>query len=259
MMAGRWFPRDAAAAAGMAAAAPAASPGRSAARAAGLARPWLGGFNLLPYRQRNARLARRRRVCEWLAATLAGCVGVGALAGWQAFEKAQLDAQRASLDHSLSRLAAPLAEHDGLLRAQRERRDNAARAARLSEPLFHLRDLLEALSFEPGDGVLLRQLRQREHETQLLAASRDHLASADWLKRLSAIRGVHAVELNELHLPAMRGGARIDDHASAPVEFGARLRWDDPVSKAVSKAAAKAASNATPAHAKKSEPSGGAR
>ena len=71
---------------------------RLPSRGTRFARPWLGGFNLLPYRQRNARLARRRRVREWIAAALAGCGAVLALAGWQAFERARLDAQRASIE-----------------------------------------------------------------------------------------------------------------------------------------------------------------
>ena len=191
----------------------AGSPRRSS-HCARLTRPWLGGFNLLPYRQRNARLARRRRVLEWLVAALAGCAAVLALAGWQAFEKARLDAQRASIEHTLTGLTAPLAEHATLLRAQDELRKHAARAASLSEPLTHLLDLLDALSFEPGDGVVLRQLRQREHETELLATSRGHIASAEWLKRLSAIRGVKGAEMSDLHRPTTRGTAAAEASVS---------------------------------------------
>jgi type IV pilus assembly protein PilN len=209
-------------------------------RAARLARPWLGGFNLLPYRQRNARLARRRRVCEWVAAGFAGCAAVLALAGWQALEKTRIDAQRVSIEHALVELAAPLSEHAKLQRAQDESRQHAARATSLSEPLVHLLDLLEALSFEPGDGVVLRQLRQREHETELLATSQGHLASADWLKRLSAIRGVKGTEMSDLHRPIARGNSPVEESASGPVEFGARLRWDEPALKAARGAGAAA-------------------
>ena len=215
--------------------------------------PWLGGFNLLPYRQRNARLARRARVREWVAAALAGCAAVLVLAGWQVVEKARLDAQRASLEESLVQLSAPLAEHAKLLRAQDEQRKSAARAASLSEPLTHLFDLLEALSFEPGDGVVLRQLRQREHETELLATSRGHLASAEWLKRLSEIRGVKGAEMDDLHRPATRASAPADESVSGPVEFGAHLRWDDPAPKAARIA------GSTTARPVKSEPSRGAK
>ena len=94
-----------------------------------------------------------------------------------------------------------------MLRARDEQRKGAARAMSLSEPLTHLRDLLDALSFEPGDGVVLQQLRQREYETDLLATSRGHLASAEWLKRLSAIRGVKGAEVSDLHRSAPRSGS----------------------------------------------------
>jgi type IV pilus assembly protein PilN len=222
-------------------------------RAARLTQPWLGGFNLLPYRQRDVRLARRRRACEWGGAVLAGCAAVLALAGWQAFEKTRLDAQRASIEHALAGLSAPLAEHATLLREQDEMRKHAARATSLSEPLAHLLDLLEALSFEPGEGVVLRQLRQREHETELLATSHGHLASAEWLKRLSAVHGVKGAEMSDLHRPTARGNSPADESVSGPVEFGARLRWDEPAPKAAHVAAAAAARPV------KSEPSGGVK
>ncbi len=204
-----------------------ASNAPASPRGARFTRSWLGGFNLLPYRQRNARLARRRCVLECVAAAFAGCAAVLALAGWQAFEKARLDAQRVSIEQSLAQLTVPLAEHAGLLLAQDKQRTGAARAKALSEPLTHLRDLLDALSFEPGDSVVLQQLRQREHETELLATSRGHLASAEWLKRLSAIRGVKGAEVSDLHRSASRGSAVAGTGATGQIEFGALLRWDD--------------------------------
>lgn len=204
---------------------PAAPNTRASTRGARFAQPWLGGFNLLPYRQRKARLARRQRLLEWFAAALAGFAAVVAVVGWQAFERARLDARRASVEQSLSRLAVPLAEHARLLQMQEEQRKGVARATSLSEPLTHLRDLLDALSFEPGDGVVLQQLRQREHETELLATSRGHIASAEWLKRLSAIRGVKGAEMSDLHRSTSRSSA-LAASVTGPIEFGAHLRWD---------------------------------
>lgn len=210
---------------------PAAPNTQASTRGARLARPWLGGFNLLPYRQRNARLARGRRLLEWVAAALTGFAAVLALIGWQAFERARIDAQRASIEQSLTQLVMPLAEHARLLRAQDEQRKGAARATTLSGPLTHLRDLLDALSFEPGDGVVLQQLRQREHETELLATSRGHIASAEWLKRLSAIRGVTGAEVSDLHRSTPRSNAVAATGVAGPIEFGAHLRWDPPPQK----------------------------
>jgi len=192
-------------------------------------------------------------VREWMAATLAGCAAIFSLAAWQAFEKARLDGERASFEQSLVQLSTPLAEHATLLRTQEEQRKNAARAASLSEPLERLLDLLEALSLEPGGGVVLRQLRQREHETELLATSRGHLASAEWLKRLSAIPGVKGAEMSDLHRPVTRGSVRADESVSGPVEFGARLHWDDPAPSAARRV------GSAPASPMKSAPSGGTK
>lgn len=209
----------------------AASDTRAPERGMRFARSRLGGFNLLPYRQRDARLARRRRVLEWIAAVCAGFAAVFVLVAWQAIGRARLEAQRVSAEHTLTHLSAPLAEHATLLRTQDEQRQNVARAKSLSDPLTHLRDLLDALSFDPGDGVVLQQLRQREDETELLATSRGHLASAEWLKRLSAIRGVKGAEVSDLHRSVPRGGALAPASVAGPIEFGAHLRWNEPAQK----------------------------
>ncbi|WP_233803713.1 fimbrial assembly protein [Paraburkholderia sp. HP33-1] len=194
--------------------------------------PWLGGFNLLPYRQRNERLARRRCMRDWAVAACIGVSGVLLVAGWQSFATARLDARREAAGQALARLAAPLEEHAKLSRAEEERRKAAARAASLATPLVHLRDLLDALSFEPGGSVVLRQLRQRELETEVLATSSSHIASAEWLKRLGSIHGVQGAEMRDLHRPTGQGGASIEQAIGGPVEFDARLRWGDPPPKA---------------------------
>ncbi|MBC8738812.1 fimbrial assembly protein [Paraburkholderia sp. UCT31] len=207
--------------------------------------PWLGGFNLLPYRQRNARLARRRCMRDWAVAACVGAAGVLLVAGWQSFAAARLDARRAAAGQALTPLAVSLAEHATLSRAEQDEREAAARAASLARPLAHLRDLLDALSFEPGDRVVLRQLRQREYETELLATSSGHIASAEWLKRLGAIHGVQGAEMRDLHRPTGKGGASTEQAIGGPVEFDARLRWGDPPHKAT--------------RALKAAPTGGAR
>ncbi|MBB5428594.1 type IV pilus assembly protein PilN [Paraburkholderia sp. JPY158] len=190
--------------------------------------PWLGGFNLLPYRQRNARLARHRCMRDWAAAACVGAAGVLLVAGWQSFAAARLDARRAAVEQALTPLAVPLAEHAKLSQAEQQQRQAAARAASLARPLVHLRDLLDALSFEPGDRVVLRQFRQREYETELLATSSGHIASAEWLKRLGAVQGVESAEIRDLRRPTAKGGAPTEPAIGGPVEFDARLRWGEP-------------------------------
>jgi type IV pilus assembly protein PilN len=184
-----------------------------------------GGFNLLPYRRRNARLARRRCVRECLGAALAGGVAVLVLAGWQAFEAARLDARRASLARSLAELDVPLAEHARLVRSIEERRSRSTLADAASEPLSNLLDLLHVLSDESGGGVVVRELRHRAQETGLRATADDPGASAAWLRQLAAVRDARSVEIDELHHNVASGSQRDLSSNGASIDFAARLRW----------------------------------
>ncbi|HEY3598983.1 MAG TPA: fimbrial assembly protein [Paraburkholderia sp.] len=185
----------------------------------------IGGFNLLPYRQSDARRGRRRRMLEWLAAAAAGCVAVLALAVWQTAERAQLDAQRASLEHSIAQFGEPLVEHARLSRDEESQHARAARAVTLSGPLEHLLAVLDALSRESDGDVVVQQLRQRNHETELLAASRDHAAPALWLERLGAVRGVTGSEISDLRRATnLKHGA--PQNEVGVIEFSARLYWN---------------------------------
>ncbi|HXZ10376.1 MAG TPA: fimbrial assembly protein [Paraburkholderia sp.] len=187
----------------------------------------IGGFNLLPYRQRDARLARRRCVTEWLGAAMAGGFAVLAFAGIQWFEAAQLDAQRASIGRSLAELGTPLAEHARLVQAAADRRARAILAETISLPLTHLLDLLDALSGESANDVVVQELRHRPEETQIRATAADHVASAAWLKQLGAVRDATGVALDELHRTV--AGPQGDISATrAQVDFAARLRWKAP-------------------------------
>ncbi|ACC71969.1 fimbrial assembly protein [Paraburkholderia phymatum] len=187
------------------------------------ARRSLAGFNLLPHRQRDARLARRRRYLEWVSAALCACVAVALLMTWQAFERSRLDRERSALEQKFAVLASPLAEHARLTGEARNERLQNERAAALSEPLVHLLDLLDALSEESSDSVVVKQLRHRERDTELLAASADHAASAAWLNRLAALKGVKDSDLSDVHR------ATNVTHATDPataLEITAHLKWD---------------------------------
>lgn len=197
------------------------SPARS-----GDHRAWIGGFNLLPYRRSNARRARRRCLIEWLVAALFGCAALLGTVGWQAFERARLDTQRTSSERVLAQLTAPLAEHARLSHDMDERGKRATRAVALARPLTRLLDLLDTLSGMPAEGAVLQQLRQRIHETELLATSNDPVASAVWLKQLSTVRGVISSEVTDLH-PLARAGHGAQAGGADALEFAARLRWDE--------------------------------
>jgi len=187
----------------------------------------MGGFNLLPYRQRDARLARRRCAMEWFGAAMAGALAVLAFAGSQWFVGAQLDAQRASIGRSLAELATPLAEHARLVQADADRRARAILAETISLPLVHLLDLLDVLSGESANGVVVQELRHRPEETQVRATATDHIASAAWLKQLGAVRDATGVAVDELHRTV--AGPQGDVSATlAQVDFAARVRWPVP-------------------------------
>lgn len=186
-----------------------------------------GGFNLLPYRQRDARLARRRCAVEWLGAVFVGGVAVLLLAGWQALGSSRLAVQRASVERSLAQLSAPLAEHARLVRETEDRRARTALAGNVSVPLTHLLDLLDLMSMESTDGVVVQELRHRAHETELRGAARDHGASAEWLRQVSEVRGAKGSERGELHRVVATGAQRDVSATDGQVEFTARLRWTD--------------------------------
>jgi hypothetical protein len=189
-------------------------------------RVWIGGFNLLPYRRSNARRARRRCLIEWLVAALVGCAALLGTAGWQAFERARLDAQRELNERALAQLVAPLAEHARLAHDADERGKRGARALALSGPLVRLLDLLDTLSAMPARGVILQQLRQRAHETELLATSNNPVVSAVWLKQLGTVRGVQSAEVADLR-PVARATLGAPPGGAGALEFSARLRWDE--------------------------------
>ncbi|TXC88374.1 fimbrial assembly protein [Paraburkholderia azotifigens] len=187
------------------------------------ARPGLRGFNLLPHRQRDARLARRRRYIEWSGAVVCGCVAVALLMMWQTFERSHLDRERSAIEQKLAALASPLAEHVRLTgEASNERLQNE-RAAKRSEPLVHLLDLFDALSQESSESVVVRQLRHRERETELLATSTDHAAPSAWLNRLAGLKGVKDSDLSDVHRAT--NAANSTDPATA-FEVTAHLKWD---------------------------------
>lgn len=187
-----------------------------------------GGFNLLPYRERDRRLARRRCALEWSGAAVAGAVATLMLAGWHAFEGARLDAQRASVERALAQFAAPLAEQATLLRDAREREAREAQAVIASVPLVHLLDLMEALSEDDvpdSDGVVVQEMRHRPHETEFRAMAVNHVAPAAWLRRLATVPGSEDVEMKELHRTLPGSGPLISPAAREAVEFAARVRW----------------------------------
>ena len=190
------------------------------------------GFNLLPYRARKRRVARRQRLALLGAVSLAGCAAIGAVAGWDAFERARLDERRMALEASLSASSAQIGEHARLVRAEADRR----RARELAQPLALPRErflaLLEALADAPPQrGVALQRVSQRTNEVELAALAPDSQAAAQWLKRLESLHGVQAVEVIEMKrradavIPGKRAASTSFDERAAHFEFVALVRY----------------------------------
>lgn len=195
-------------------------------------RPWIGGFNLLPYRRRNAAAARRRCLAECGSAALAGGACVLLLAMWQTWQRTGIDASRASVERTLVQLALPLAEQTRLSRNEADAQSGAVHVRTRVVPLKRLLDVLDTLSSEPAAGIVLQQLRHRGQETELLARSGDHAAAAAWIERLDSVRGAESAEASELRRPASagRGASAIGD---GTFEFGASVRWMKPLAPSV--------------------------
>jgi hypothetical protein len=109
------------------------------------------GFNLLPYRLRKRREMRRQRLAILAAASLAGCAAVGAVAGWDALQRARLDERRLALEASLRTSGAQLEEHARLTRAEADRRRARQNAQPLAAPRDRFLALLDALADAPGN------------------------------------------------------------------------------------------------------------
>ncbi|SAK85191.1 hypothetical protein AWB79_05893 [Caballeronia hypogeia] len=159
----------------------------------------LDGFNLLPHRARKRREIRRQRLALLGALSLAGCAAVGAVAGWDMFERARLDERRIALEASLRASGGQMEEHTRLVRAEAERRRARDAAQRLALPRDRFLALLEALADAPPQrGVALQRVSQRNNEVELAALAPDSHTAALWLKRLERLNGVRAVEVTEM-------------------------------------------------------------
>ncbi|SAK93455.1 hypothetical protein AWB80_06815 [Caballeronia pedi] len=180
----------------------------------------LDGFNLLPYRARKRRELRRQRLALIGAISLAGCAAVGAVAGWDAFERARLDERRVALETSLRASGAHIDEHARLIRAEADRRRAREAAQPLALPRERFLALLEALADTPPQrGIALQRVSQRTNEVELAALAPDSQAAAQWLKRLEGLRGVQSVEVIEMK---RRADTAAPGRRVAPASFGER-------------------------------------
>ncbi|WP_233864908.1 fimbrial assembly family protein [Paraburkholderia adhaesiva] len=183
------------------------------------------GFNLLPWRPREMQRQRRRRVIEWGAAALVGCVCAMPLAGWEAWERGRVDAQRRAVEASAAQLRMPYAEAQRLIAADSAQRSAAQLAQERGKPLTRTLALLDRLASAKTSGVALQQIVQHGNETELQAAVANETATAEWLGRLRAVPDVETVSVRELKRAVRGGNSKDRASVSEPIRVIARLVW----------------------------------
>lgn len=184
-----------------------------------------GGFNLLPWRLREMRRLRRRRVLEWGAAVLVGCACAAPLAGWQRWERGRVDARREAGAQAVAQLRVPLAEAQRLTSAAARQRTAEHLAQLHAKPLIRLLTLFDALAQAGIPGVMLQQLAQHGGETELQATAVDETAASAWLGRLRALPDVEAVSVREMKRASAAGGPKPRATGSEPIRVMAHVVW----------------------------------
>ncbi|AOK57987.1 hypothetical protein [Burkholderia ubonensis] len=203
--------------------APTVFPGAPQKPAAAFAWLDLDGFNLLPYRDRLARVVRRRRAAQCGAAILLGILGVGAWTGGAAWLRMRTDAERAVVEALLSSQqpqvdAAARAVRMAAAAAQRD-----AQAAELAAPYRRAAELLALVARVRDDGIGLEALRMTASGAVLDARAASYQAAARWLDRIAREQHGWRVDVDALKpAPAEPAGA-----TRMPFRFSVQLRWHD--------------------------------
>jgi len=187
--------------------------------------PVAGGFNLLPWRPREMQRLRRRRVIEWGAAALVGCVCVMPLAGWNMWQRGGVDARRLVVEASSAQLRVPYAEAQRLLGAAAAQRSAAQLSQQRGKPLARMLALLDGLASAGTAGVVLQHVVQHGDETELQATVASETATAEWLGRLRAVPDVQAVSVRELTRTSQAASAKQRASNGEPIRVIARLVW----------------------------------
>nr|WP_176041831.1 fimbrial protein [Burkholderia stabilis] len=191
--------------------------------AAPVDRAGLGGFNLLPYRERLAQALRRRRAVQCGTAILLGVLGAGLWTGAATWSRWRADAERASVETRLQQLqpqvdAATRAANAAAAATQRD-----ARAAVLAAPYRRVAGLLAALTRARDDSVRLDALRMTSTGAVLEARATGYRAAARWLAGMAREQRDWRFDMNALK-PASDGPVTT---AGMPFRFSVQLHWRD--------------------------------
>jgi type II secretory pathway component PulM len=183
------------------------------------------GFNLLPWRQREMRRLLWRRIFEWGAAALLGCVCVTPLVGWQLWARSRAEARHEIVEQAVQRLRVPLAEARRLTGEADAQRAAAELAQQQAKPLRRLMALLDGLASAGLPGVALQQVAQRGDEVELQAAAVDESAVAEWLGHLRALPEAGAVNVRELKRAPSAAAAKDGMSGREPIHVLVRVVW----------------------------------
>jgi type IV pilus assembly protein PilN len=185
--------------------------------------PALGGFNLLPYRERLAHALRRRRAAQCGAAIVSGVLGVGLWTGAETVWRWRVDADRTRVDAQLRQWQPQL---DAARRAAGASADVAqrdAQAAVLAVPYRRIAGLLRTLAQARDDTVRLDALRATSSGAVLDARAASYRAAARWLARIASEQRGWRFDIGELAPASVTpaGGSIV------PFRFSVEVRWDE--------------------------------
>ncbi|MEK6348682.1 MAG: pilus assembly protein PilN [Burkholderia sp.] len=202
-------------------------PAPALARDAAQRRAWLGGFNLLPYRQREARQARRRRVAEFAGAAGFGFVCAALACAMQTAERVRLDGQRATIENQLAAWAPRVRLAEAALQASEARHARERAAVERGRPLARLVALLDVLRMLDYRAVTLLALRHAGDRAELEVRAHDPAAARRWLERLRERQPGWQVEMSGVQAAADAPVAAGAPQRTAAWRFAVRIRWPE--------------------------------
>ncbi|UEP28182.1 MULTISPECIES: fimbrial protein [unclassified Burkholderia] len=183
----------------------------------------LGGFNLLPYRERLAQALRRRRVTQCGAAIVLGVFGACAWTGAQTVWRWRVDAERARVQAQLRQWQPQVAAARRAAGAAADLAQRDARSVVLAAPYRHATGLLATLAQVRDDTVRLDALRTTSSGAVLDARATSYRAAARWLARIAAEQRDWRFDIGML-TPA---SATPVTASAAPFRFSVQVRWYD--------------------------------
>ncbi|WP_322026648.1 fimbrial protein [Burkholderia sp. BCC1977] len=183
----------------------------------------LGGFNLLPYRERLAQALRRRRVGQCGAAIMLGvlgaCVWTGAATAW----RWRVDAERTRVEARLRQWQPQVEAARRAAGAAAELAQRDARSVVLAAPYRRVAGLLATLAQVRDDTVRLDALRTTSSGAVLDAHATSYRAAARWLARIAAEQRDWRFDIGAL-TPASPTPVT---GSAVPFRFSVQVRWHD--------------------------------